>query len=128
MFSIWKRINDAIINRKINKAMGQGIQTSMPIPDVPNGNNRNPSQTGNVVSVQNAQSWNKETHPQGRGDSYLVQDIDYDGKGTLDVTYRDGFKAEYNNIDPEDAKDFARADSKGRWARAHLWNLPYKRV
>ena len=107
--------------------MNQGVQTSVGIPT----NNKvglgNASQTGNRVSVYNAQSWNPETHPEGRGDSYVVQDITYDD-GKLDVTYRDGFKAQYDGITPQEARDFAQADSKGRWAHAHLWDLPYKEI
>ena len=120
MFSIWDKINKLFQRKPI---------TSVPLPTSQAQIGRsNPQPTGNVVSVYNAQSWNKETHPEGMGNSYLVQDIDYDGKGTLDVTYRDGFTAEYNNISPDDAKDFAKADSKGRWALKHLWGLPYKKV
>lgn len=118
LFNIWNRIK---------KAMSKD-PNSVPLPTSNAQLGRsNPQPTGNVISVQNAQSWNKETHPQGRGDPYLVQDIDYkDGK--LDVKYRDGFTAEYDNITPQEAKDFAKADSKGRWAHAHLWNKPYKQV
>lgn len=79
-----------------------------------------------TVSVQNAQSWNPETHPDGRGDSLLVTNIDYDKDDGLEVEYRDGFKAHYDGITPEQAKDFARADSKGRWALKNLWNRPYE--
>lgn len=80
------------------------------------------------VSIMNAQSWNPQTHPNGRGPSQLVDVVDYkntDGSGTLDVTYRDGFTAEYKNISAEQAKDFINSDSKGRWALNNLWNKPY---
>ncbi len=74
----------------------------------------------------NVQSWNPETHPEGMGDSQLVQDIDYTrGDGTLDVTYRDGYTARYSDVPPEEVKEFTQSDSKGRWALAHLWDKPY---
>ena len=120
--SIWQKIKDAMINKQASKP----TITNVPLP-VQTKNINNPSQTGDKVYVANAQSWNQETHPEGRGDSYLVQDIDYNN-GKLDVTYRDGFTAEYDNISPQDAKEFAQADSKGRWALKHLWDSPYKKV
>lgn len=93
------------------------------------GHSGNQPQRGGDVAFYNAQSWNPETHPKGRGDSYLVQDVSYDAKsGKMDVTYRDGFTAEYDNIQPQQAQEFARADSKGRWALKHLWKLPYRGV
>lgn len=80
------------------------------------------------ISVSDAQSWNPETHPNGRGSSYLVDSFDYDGdKNELSVTYRDGFTAIYNGISSKEAKEFMSADSKGRWALRNLWNRPYKR-
>lgn len=86
-------------------------------------------QQGFQYSNQNAQSWNPETHPDGRGDSYLVETIDYDEKtGYLDVQYRDGFKARYRDIDPELVKQFNSADSKGRFAKQYLFDLPYEEV
>ena len=47
------------------------------------------------------------------------------GDKTLTVTYRDGFKATYYDIEPELAEDFRKADSKGRWALANLWGRRY---
>lgn len=81
-----------------------------------------------AVSVQNAQSWNAETHPDGRRDSLLVKNIDYDTDNGLEVEYRDGFKAHYDGITPEEAKEFAQADSKGRYAIKNLFNRPYTEV
>lgn len=72
------------------------------------------------------QSWNPETHPEGRGRSKLVKDIEYTN-GKLDVTYNDGFKAEYDAT-PQEAKDFVTSDSKGRYALRNLWNRPYKEI
>lgn len=87
------------------------------------------SNNPSVASVSNAQSWNTETHPEGMGPSHLVQDIDYDNiSRKMDVTYRDGFTAEYDGIDSSQAKSFIQADSKGRWALKNLWNLPYKEI
>ncbi len=107
--NIWKRITAKLLNK-----------TNLPAL---------PLSTGGDVSVQNAQSWNSETHPEGRGDSYLVDNIDYDGTTKkMVVKYRDGFTAEYDDIKSKDARDFAQSDSKGRWALKHLWKLPYKEV
>ena len=84
--------------------------------------------TAKDVSVSDAQSWNPETHPNGRGSSFLVDSFDYDGeKNELTVTYRNGFTAVYNGISSKEATEFAQADSKGRWAQRHLWNRPYRR-
>ena len=123
---IWDIIKQKMLENKIKKAMSAGVTNTVgPVTSV-NAPAQQP--TGNV-SVQNAQSWNRETHPEGRGDSYLVDNIDYDAStGKLDVQYRDGFTAEYDNISPNEARDFSQADSKGRWARAHLWDLPYKKI
>ena len=57
----------------------------------------------------------------------LAKDIDYKN-GKLDVTYNDGFTAEYDDISPDEVKDFVQNESKGRWAKAHLWDKPYKKV
>jgi len=82
-----------------------------------------------TISNQNAQSWNTETHPDGRGPSQLVETIDYDSEtGNLDVGYRDGFRARYKNIDPDSAKQFNAADSKGRWAQKHLFDKDYEAI
>ena len=55
-----------------------------------------------------------------------VQSFEYTfGDKTLTVTYRDGFKATYYDIEPELAEDFSKADSKGRWALANLWGRSY---
>lgn len=87
------------------------------------------TQTSFTISNQNAQSWDPETHPDGRGDSHLVSTIDYDEQsGNLDVEYRDGFKARYENIDKETAEAFNRAPSKGRFALRKLWGLDYKPI
>ena len=81
------------------------------------------------IEVANAQSWNPETHPKGRGDSLHVASFSYDGETkTLVVTYRDGTTCQYDNIPEDMAKEFVRADSKGRWAIKHLHPLPYKVV
>lgn len=85
----------------------------------------------NKVDVNNAHSWNSETHPAGYEPSRLVQDIHYDnanGDGKLDVTYRNGFTAEYKGITPSQAVDFHNADSKGRWALKYLWSKPYSKI
>lgn len=89
---------------------------------------KNPQVKGDMskgVDIMNAQSWNAETHPKGRGPSYLVDGISYDGNGKLDVTYRDGAVCEYDDIPPEKVKEFVNSDSKGRWVHANLWSKPY---
>lgn len=81
------------------------------------------------MNIQDAQSWNPETHPEGIGSSYLVNNIDYDpSTEELDVQYRDGFTARYGDISLSQAKDFISADSKGRWALKNLWPRDYTRV
>ena len=111
---------------RVKQAMNKGTITSVPLP-TNNSNTQNAPQVGNKIYVSNAQSWAPDLHPNGRENSQLVQDIDYrDGK--LDVTYRDGFTAEYDNISPDLVKEFVQSDSKGRWAQKHLWDLPYKKV
>jgi hypothetical protein len=116
MFNIWNRIR---------KSMDKPTITSVPLSKKSDGQS-NPKQTGNRISAYDVQSWNPETHPEGRGRSLLVQDINYDD-GHLSVTYNDGFTAGYEGISPEQAKDFVTSDSKGRWALKHLWDLPYKK-
>lgn len=55
-----------------------------------------------------------------------VQSFEYDEeKQELTVTFKDGFKATYYDIEPELAEDFSKADSKGRWALANLWGRSY---
>lgn len=81
------------------------------------------------LNIRDAHSWNKETHPEGEGSSYLVNNIDYDpSTKDLTVQYRDGFTAKYSDIPLETAKDFVTSSSKGRFAHQHLFNLPYEAV
>ena len=82
------------------------------------------------IEIKDAQSDNPETNAKYRnghaGSSALVKDIYYDGKNQiLKVKYRDNFTATYKDIDPNMAAEFAKADSKGRYALANLWGLPY---
>lgn len=85
--------------------------------------------SGGDLDIRDAQSWNRETHPDGPGPSQLVKRIDYDKDGEkLTVTYRDDFKAQYDINDDKMVMGFARADSKGRWALKNLWPLPYEQV
>lgn len=122
--SFWDTIRNKMIQRKIDKSEKTDSNFRNARYNSPQG-----SVTPQNVSVQNAQSWNAETHPEGRGDSQLVNNIDYDANTkNLEVEYRDGFKAQYGNISPAEAKEFSQADSKGRWALKHLWSLPYKKV
>lgn len=73
----------------------------------------------------NAKSWAPDIH-KGTEPSTLVRSIDYNGGDkTLTVVYRDGFKATYHDIEPKLAEEFSKADSKGRWALANLWNRDY---
>lgn len=120
----WNSIINNMRNKKIDRAMAKSDNFAKQSYNSPNG-----SVTPQNVSVQNAQSWNAETHPNGIGDSQLVNNIDYDANTkNLQVEYRDGFTAEYGNISPAEAKEFSQADSKGRWALSNLWDLPYKKV
>lgn len=85
--------------------------------------------TAKELYVANAQSWNPQTHPNGRGNSLLVEEIDYNGESQdLTVKYRNGFKAKYEGITPKQAQDFSSSDSKGRWALKNLWDRPYTAV
>lgn len=70
------------------------------------------------IHVHNAQSWNYETHPNGIGPSYVVDDIDYDNDTkVMTVLLRDGATFTYENVDRETVVYFIESDSKGRW-----WN------
>lgn len=92
------------------------------------------TQVGNITNEEgvphrfydgDAKSWAPDIH-QGVEPSALVKAIDYNGGDkTLTVTYRDGFKATYHDIDADMAKEFSEADSKGRWALANLWDRSY---
>ena len=85
--------------------------------------------SGGDLDIRDAQSWNRETHPNGPGPSQLVKRIDYDkDDGNLTVTYRDGFRARYEMDNDRKIMGFAKADSKGRWALKNLWPLPYEEV
>lgn len=92
-------------------------------------------QVGNITDKKDAphrffdgnpKSWAADIHPNGAEPSSLVSTIDYDGESkTLTVTYRDGFTAHYENIDPKMVEEFSKADSKGRWALKNLWDREY---
>lgn len=124
--SIWNRIKDALHKETI---------TSLPTDTIAKQSDANVkkrmgqlqnNQNAFKIENANAQSWNPETHPNGRGDSFLVADYSYDGNTKeLNVTYRDGFNCTYDNITEEEAKAFNKADSKGRWAKANLFNRAY---
>lgn len=89
-----------------------------------NNSNNNNSEDSTVVDLYNARSWNKETHPNGIGDSYWVAAIHWDSENKLLVRFRDGFKAQYN-VSSEIAKELVKADSKGRYVWFRLKDLPY---
>lgn len=75
------------------------------------------------IHIQNAQSWNYETHPEGIGPSHVVNNIDYDSQtNTLTVLLRDGATFTYSNIERETVVEFVEADSKGRWWNAFSKN------
>lgn len=79
-----------------------------------------------IFYVGNAKSWAPDIH-KGIEDSTLVKSVDYDERyKTLTVVYRDGFKATYDDIEPEMAKEFIEDESKGRWALANLWGRKYR--
>lgn len=79
-----------------------------------------------IFYVGNAKSWAPDIH-KGVEDSTLVKSVDYDERyKTLTVVYRDGFKATYDDIEPEMAKEFIEDESKGRWALANLWSRKYR--
>lgn len=79
--------------------------------------------------LSNVKSWNEETHPEGVNNSTWVNDIKYDaGSQQLVVTFRDGFRAQYDGITPTEAEDFRLASSKGRWVRNNLVGRAYTGV
>lgn len=85
------------------------------------------------INIKNAQSWNTETNKKYRhglpGKSALVKDIKYNDKNNrLIVTYRNGFRAQYDDVSSDDASKFINSDSKGRWALKNLWDKDYKKV
>lgn len=89
------------------------------------GNITNDKDKQNRFFDGNAKSWASDIH-NGIEPSTLVKIIDYNGEDkTLTVTFRNGFKATYHDIDADMAKEFAEADSKGRWALANLWGRSY---
>ena len=111
-----------MLENKVKKAMSAGVTNTVgPVTPV-NAPAQQP--TGNV-SVQNAQSWAPDLHPNGRENSSYINNIDYNN-GTLDVEFRDGTKVELNNINPNEARDFSQADSKGRFYNQHFRDKPYK--
>jgi hypothetical protein len=75
------------------------------------------------IHVENAQSWNYETHPEGIGPSYVVNNIDYNSETQLlTILLRDGSTFTYDNVERETVVDFVGADSKGRWWAAFTKN------
>lgn len=77
-----------------------------------------------VIDLYNARSWNKETHPQGIGDSLWVAAVHWDPDNKLLIRFRDGFKAQYE-VEEDVAKELIKADSKGRYVAKHIKDLPY---
>lgn len=102
----------------------KGVVSSNTSDSNSNNNNSNNSEDSTVVDLYNARSWNKETHPNGIGDSYWVAAIHWDSENKLLVRFRDGFKAQYN-VSSEIAKELVKADSKGRYVWFRLKDLPY---
>ena len=82
-----------------------------------------------TISNQNPQSWAPDLHPNGREHSSYINSIDYDGNTKkMQVSFTNGFSAEYDGIDEDDAKAFNQADSKGRFFNNHFKNLPYREI
>lgn len=116
-FSLFRKKTKQSYGKQPTTSTKQAIEADEVVED----NNGN-------IKVENATSWDPETHPRGAGPSYLVDDINYN-ENTKDLTvkYRDGFVAVYHNMSRGDVYTFATASSKGRWAHNHLWDLPYDR-
>lgn len=120
---------------KIKEAVHKETLTNLPTDTIAKQSDKNvkekmgkPQNNENSFKIENAnaQSWNPETHPKGRGDSLLVQDYSYDGKTKeLNITYRDGFNCTYDDVSIDSAKAFNEADSKGRYCLKHFWGKPY---
>lgn len=82
-----------------------------------------------TISNQSPQSWAPDLHPNGMEHSSYIDSIDYDGDSKkMQVSFTNGFSAEYDNISEDDAKSFNSADSKGRFFNNHFKNMPYKEV
>lgn len=78
----------------------------------------------NPIKIQNKQNVSGDFD--SSVGSSLVQEIDYnEQEQTLQVTYKNGFKATYLNIDKDLYQDFMNAESKGKWARENLWGRKY---
>ena len=77
-----------------------------------------------TVDLYNAKSWNKETHPDGIGDSYWIAAVHWDPDNKLLIRFRDGYKAKYD-VDSDTAKQLVKADSKGRFVYRNIKDLPY---
>lgn len=120
--SIWDKIKNAMQQKKIDKVMSAGITNT--IGPVKSSNAPTKMPIGNI-SVQNAQSWLPELHPNGIENSSYIQDIDY-ANGKMDVTFRDGTTVELDNVDAKKARDFSQAPSKGRFYNQNFRDLPYK--
>lgn len=108
-----------------------GIRENAPVPDkalLKAPGLSNPSQTSNQdVYAYDVKSWLPELHPNGMENSSYIEDIEFTN-GKLDVKFRNGFKAEYDNIDPQKAREFATAPSKGRFFNQNIRGIPYKAV
>lgn len=82
-----------------------------------------------TISNQSPQSWAPDLHPNGMEHSSYIDSIDYDGNSKkMQVSFTNGFSAEYNNISENDAKSFNSASSKGRFFNNHFKNMPYEEI
>lgn len=82
-----------------------------------------------TISNQNPQSWAPDLHPNGREHSSYINSIDYDGDTKkMQVSFTNGFAAEYDAIDEDEAKAFNEAESKGRFFNEHFANRSYTQI
>lgn len=76
------------------------------------------------VAIYNAKSWAPDLHPNGIEPSSYIENVSYDN-GNMHVDFRNGFSADYQDIDPNEARGFATTDSKGRYFNKHFRKEPY---
>lgn len=114
-----------LISKILNKIAGKPDYEQMAADVQQRRLNYNPF----TISNQNPQSWAPDIHPNGREHSSYINSIDYDGDTKkMQVSFTNGFAAEYDAIDEDEAKAFNEADSKGRFFNEHFANRSYTTI
>ena len=111
---------------KLNVTPVKVFNKVKPIPTVNQISNTGDKDKPHRFYDGNPKSRAADIHSNGAEPSTFVAAIDYNGGDkTLTVTYRDGFKATYPDIELELAEEFSKVDSKGRWVLANLYHRKY---